>query len=129
MDFPIIHSYTRADAIRDGVLLDITEHAKHFGFKYPVAITATIVNRHINPSEDLSEKGETSENRIGLVLSELYYAIKSMSNSDPQTRIHFNVEFLMDAIDETYETIELIADCCPGDTMEPVITIMLPEDD
>ncbi len=97
----IISSYTRADAIRDGVLLDVTEHAKHFGFKYPVAITATIFNQYIIPSEDLIETGETTENRIGLVLSELYYAIKTICTSNPQTRINFNVEFLMDAIDES----------------------------
>ena len=129
MDFPIIHSYTRADAIRDGVLLDVTEHAKHFGFKYPVAITATIFNQYIIPSEELAANGETTENRIGLVLSELYYAIKTISTGNPQTRINFNVEFLMDAIDESYETVGIIADCGPGDDLNPVITIMLPEDD
>jgi hypothetical protein len=36
----VIHSYTRAGAIRDGVLLDVSATANEAGFKYPVALTA-----------------------------------------------------------------------------------------
>jgi hypothetical protein len=32
--------YTRADALRDGVLLDVSTTAREAGFKYPVALTA-----------------------------------------------------------------------------------------
>lgn len=35
----IFHSYTRKQAIQDGVLIDITEESKEFGFVYPIAIT------------------------------------------------------------------------------------------
>src|ERR1039458_9449603 len=37
----VIYSYTRKQAIEDGVLVDITEMAKEAGIKYPVAITST----------------------------------------------------------------------------------------
>ena len=37
----VIFSYTRKQAIEDGVLVDITEMAKEAGIKYPVAITST----------------------------------------------------------------------------------------
>ena len=40
----------------------------------------------------------------------------------------FTVRFLMDT-DETYSDVEILAVCVPGDNMEPVITIMLPEDE
>ena len=36
----IIHRYSRADAIRDGVLIDVSAVAREAGFKYPVALTA-----------------------------------------------------------------------------------------
>src|SRR3954451_8782369 len=36
----IISSYTRAQAIADGVLVDVTEAAKEAGFRIPVALTA-----------------------------------------------------------------------------------------
>jgi type I site-specific restriction endonuclease len=34
----IIYSYTRKQAIADGVLIDVTELAKEAGFKCPVAL-------------------------------------------------------------------------------------------
>jgi len=36
----LIYRYTRADAIRDGVLIDVSATAKDEGFQYPVALTA-----------------------------------------------------------------------------------------
>jgi len=36
----LIHRYTRADAIRDGALIDVTATAREAGFKNPVALTA-----------------------------------------------------------------------------------------
>ena len=35
----VIHSYSRTQAIKDGVPVDVTETAKECGFKYPVAVT------------------------------------------------------------------------------------------
>ena len=36
----VIYAYTRAEAIADGVLIDVTETAKEVGFRLPVALTA-----------------------------------------------------------------------------------------
>jgi hypothetical protein len=36
-DADLIHRYTRADAIRDGVLIDVTQTAREAGFRWPVA--------------------------------------------------------------------------------------------
>ena len=41
-DTPVIHRYTRADGIRDGILVDVTETAREAGFKIPTAITAAV---------------------------------------------------------------------------------------
>ena len=35
----VIYSYTRAQAIEDGVLVDVTEQAKATGFKLPTVVT------------------------------------------------------------------------------------------
>jgi hypothetical protein len=35
----LIHRYTRADAIRDGVLIDVSAVAREAGIRYPVALT------------------------------------------------------------------------------------------
>jgi hypothetical protein len=36
----LIHLYTRADAIRDGVLIDVSRVAREAGIRYPMALTA-----------------------------------------------------------------------------------------
>jgi len=34
----VIHTYTRAQAIEDGVLIDVSEMAREAGFRWPVAV-------------------------------------------------------------------------------------------
>jgi hypothetical protein len=36
----VIHRYTRADALRDGVLIDTSPTAREVGIKFPVALMA-----------------------------------------------------------------------------------------
>lgn len=38
-DAPVVHAYTRAEAIEDGFLVDVTETAREAGFRVPVAVT------------------------------------------------------------------------------------------
>ena len=35
----LVHRYTRADALRDGVLIDVSAVAREAGIRYPVALT------------------------------------------------------------------------------------------
>ncbi|MCE9563538.1 MAG: hypothetical protein K8U57_15970 [Planctomycetes bacterium] len=35
----VIHSYTRANALADGVLVDVSETAREAGIRFPVALT------------------------------------------------------------------------------------------
>jgi hypothetical protein len=46
-NFDVIHSYSRAEAIRDGVLIDVTAVAREAGFRYPVALTAAVWERYV----------------------------------------------------------------------------------
>ena len=56
---PLIFSYSRADALRDGVLVDVSELAREAGIKYPLAVTAGVL--HVlapwagNPAGDVSK--------------------------------------------------------------------------
>lgn len=42
--FPIISRYTRADALTDGVLIDVTPIARAAGFTIPVAVTRALMS-------------------------------------------------------------------------------------
>ena len=43
----LIHRYTRAEALADGVLVDVTETAKEAGIRYPVALTRAVWERYV----------------------------------------------------------------------------------
>ncbi|MDE2205458.1 MAG: hypothetical protein KGK12_02325, partial [Armatimonadetes bacterium] len=38
----VIYSYTRREALEDGVLIDVSKMAAEAGFRYPVALTAAL---------------------------------------------------------------------------------------
>ena len=42
---PVIFAYTRAQAIEDGILVDVSETAREAGFRIPVAVTRTVWDR------------------------------------------------------------------------------------
>ena len=44
-DAEIIYPYTRAQALEDGVLVDVSEIAKEAGIKFPVALTAAVYGK------------------------------------------------------------------------------------
>jgi hypothetical protein len=38
----LIHRYTRAEGLRDGVLIDVSQTAREAGIRYPIALTAAV---------------------------------------------------------------------------------------
>ena len=124
--FEVIHCYTRAQALADGVLIDITDFAKQYGFVVPVAITATLFNGYVKPSKDLEEVGQSLTGRLHDVLSLLIFHIKALGKG--KSGVEFSMDFLTDATSNTLERVSILAEMHGGDNAEPVITIMLPED-
>ena len=62
-DAPVIFSYSRAQAIEDGVLVDLTKWAKETGFRIPVACTSTLWERYIVPPNGTTELGQSVRGR------------------------------------------------------------------
>ena len=121
----LIHSYTRTQALADGVLIDVSELASEAGFKLPVAVSDCLYHGYLTPSLELAKEGQSLNGRLWDTLSVLRYAIKAASSTD---RISFSVLFQM-ASDTEPEPVDLLAVCGPDDSGFPVITIMLPSDD
>ena len=42
---PVVSVYTRAQAIEDGILVDVSETAREAGFRIPVAVSRTVWSR------------------------------------------------------------------------------------
>ena len=123
-DMPVIFSYTRKQAIEDGVLVDLTEWAKQTGFSIPVACTAAVWHQYVEPPEGTKELGQSERGRAHDALWMLHIAIKRSQGGD---RLLYDVIFLNSK--KQHETVKLKAICGPGDDGEPVLTIMEPGED
>ncbi len=128
MDFDNVSTCTRKQAIEDGVLIDITDTAKEIGFISSVAVTSTVWHGYIVPAKEIEYFGQSVKGRVWDVISRLYFQIQCSEATDV---IHFKTVFMMPEERHLYkqETIELKAVVSAGDNGEPVLTIMLPEED
>ena len=66
---PVICSYTRADALSDGMLVDVSEMAQEAGFKIPVAVTTSVWEECIYwPEDEANGYGQSTDGRLWDVL-------------------------------------------------------------
>ena len=121
----IIFSYSRETAIAEGVLIDVSELAREAGFTLPTAVSDSLYHGYLTPPLELATEGHTVAGRLWDTLSVLRYAIKASPSTD---RLSFTVLFAQ-APDAEPEPVDLLAVCGPGDSGEPVITIMTPSDE
>jgi len=127
-DMPIIFSYTRKQAIEDGVLVDLTPWASETGFRIPVACTAEVWHRYVVPPADTKELGQSERGRGHDLLWMLYCAIQSRTHRQSNLDTLLYQVLFLQAPEQT-QTVELKSVCGPGDEGEPVLTIMLPHED
>ncbi len=124
----VIYAYTRAQAIKDGVLVDVTETAKEAGIKYPTAVTEALWNCYIEPKERLKDLGQSVQGRLWDVL--FLFAFAARSSPKGCNELFYSVNFLMDGGDSfEQETVKIKAICGPGDDGSPCITLMLENED
>jgi hypothetical protein len=118
----VIFSYTRAQAIADRVLVDITPAALEAGFRFPVAATAALMAAIETIPQQYSH--EDTEGRLWDVL---WMASLAARRAKPGcSRIAFEVILHVEGIRRRYQT--LVLDIGPGDTPAAVITIGFPAD-
>jgi hypothetical protein len=125
---PIIFSYTRAQAIEDGVLVDVTEHAKTLGFKHHTVVTQGVWGACVALTEAAKRAGCDERGRLHDVLWMAACAARGMTGKLEDDRIYFSVLSVTDNATKP-EKIKLWALCGPGDDAEPVLTLMLESED
>ena len=130
---PIVFAYTRADAIDDGVLIDLRREGfddvlklsgvgESRGRTISVAMTETSFRATVGSIVRQRTKLEQTEVRSNLigVLHDMRAAVKATTGGD---RVHWTSR------DVRGGEAKLWALCGPGDDAEPVITIMLEGED
>ncbi len=125
---PIIFSYTRKQAIEDGVLVDLTRPGYRRvlameGCKLHTAMTGTAFAATVGSPNERSTHAELWDTlcRLGRVLRAMRVA--SLSLSERSDRVTFTAPGVDD------KPVSMWALCGPGDDGEPVLTIMLEGED
>lgn len=124
-----IYTYTRAQAIADGVLVDVSVVAQGFGFRIPVAVTAGVWADCVfwTPHDSAVQTHQDEVARLRDVLWMAYHAAKA----GPQAQVvPFQVlRVPRDGMGKKPFLTRLKMCVGPGDVGEPVITILLPNED
>ena len=119
---------TRQQLLAEGALLDISAIAREAGLVFSTAITAGLWAAY----GDARTAGESP--RFVLVLCwMLRFAIRDLIPArrfkDPFSETLFFGIFVQERATGQFRLAEVKAVCDPGDNLEPVITLLLPEED
>lgn len=123
----MVSSYTRAQALEDGVLVDVTRMAKEAGFKVPVAMTnAAWCDCVAWGEEDKPGLGQSEDGRLWDVLFLAVMATRKAEGNQAPFSV-FRVP--REGVAVMPERAELYLWIHPGDEGEPVCTILLEGED
>jgi hypothetical protein len=129
---PIIDAYTRAQAIEDGVLVDLTQPftkplVEQAGIKCHAAMTSTAWAQAIDDGSPIMPPGQSVKGRLWDVLMLFRRELQRVGLGGLDTdRVHFTVRVFDGG---QHNDVKLWALIGPGDEGEPVLTIMLEGED
>jgi hypothetical protein len=143
----VISSYSRADAIEDGVLVclmqpETVQAVREAGFLYPVAMTSTAFGLAVWPIDDeqagewLRGHGQDLQGRLWDVLNMLKLAIRRHGRAKEilgtpasiDNEVRFQVSIICHE-KRCRRLLTLKSVCGPNDDGSPCLTIMLEDED
>jgi hypothetical protein len=114
----VIYAYTRAQALADGVLIDVTDTAREAGIRHPTALSRAVWERCVRVPQGLADQDETGRRWDLLWLVRL-----AMLESPNWTCTEF--QLLVRNRADGLDRVILKVLCGPGDDLEPVLTVLL----
>ena len=125
-DAEIIHSYTRAEAISDGQLLDVSATAKEAGFNIHTVVTNGVWEDCVQWDNDTQAAHQDEDGRLWDVLWMANMAARRNGNG---SEINYSIMRVpADGTSAEAQETNLVLHIGPGDSGEPVLTIMLPSE-
>lgn len=121
----LVHTYTRAQALADGVLVDVSDTARAAGFKVPVALTAAVWADCVAWDHTAEAPPQDEPGRLWdlLVMARL-----EARRAPDASVLRFGL-LRVPARGCRPQLVELMAHIGAGDQGEPVLTIMQPGED
>jgi hypothetical protein len=121
----VIYTYTRKQAIADGVQVDVTKTAQEAGIKFPVFLTRGVFETYVAVPE-----GVTGQDEAGRLWDVVWMLRFGIIRARPGVQ-RIPVAFYVRNDNRAPRLVKLIATCGPldMDDPQPAITITMPDED
>lgn len=123
-DDDLVFRYTRAQAIADGVQVDVSELAREAGIKFPVFLTRAVFDKYV--TVPLGVTGQDEAGRLWDVVWLLRMALVRATSGENRLPFALYVREV-----RGLRLVKLIAYCGPldFDKPEPALTVTAPDED
>ena len=121
----VIYGYTRAQALADGVQVEVTTTAKEAGISFPVFLTRTVFEAYVTVPPGVP--GQDEAGRLWDIVWMLRFAILRARPGVDRIPVALYVR----NDNRRARLIKLVATCGPLDIddAQPAITVMMPDED
>ena len=121
----VVYSYTRKQAIADGVQVDVTETAREAGIRFPVFLTRTVFDAYVAVPPDV-----TAQDEAGRLWDVVWMTRFAIIRARPGVQ-RIPVALYVRNDNHRAKLVKLIAVCGPLDIddPQPAITVMMPDED
>ena len=122
---PVIYSYTRSQAIADGLQVEVSKVAAEAGIRFPVFLTRAVYDSFVTVPPGVTAQDEAG--RLWDIVWMLRFAIRKAQPN----RTRLPVALYVRNDNRRARLIKLIATCGPLDIddPQPAITVMMPDED
>ena len=122
---PVIYSYTRAQAVADGVQVEVTKTAQEAGIKFPMFLTRAVFDKYVAVPPDV-----TGQDEAGRLWDVVWMARFAILRARPGVD-RIPVALYVRNDNRAARLVKLIATCgaLDIDDPQPAITILMPDED
>ena len=122
---PVISSYTRAQAVVDGVQIEVSAKARLAGIRFPVFLTRAVYDAYVTVPPGV--EGQDEVGRLWDLMWMLRYAIRQARGAGDRLPVALYVR----NDNRRPRLVKLVAVCGPldFDDPQPAITLLLPTED
>ena len=121
----VIYSYTRAQAVADGVQVEVTKTAQEAGIKFPMFLTRAVFDKNVAVPEGVTGQDEAGR-LFDLVWMTRFTILRNRGHTD-----RLPVALYVRNDNRAAKLVKLIATCSALDIddPQPAITVMMPDED
>ena len=122
---PVLYTYSRSQAVADGLQVEVSKVAEEAGIRFPVFLTRAVHDSFVRVPPGVT--GQDEAGRLWDVVWMLRFAIRKAQPG--QTRLPYALYVRND--NHRPRLVKLVAMCGPLDIDDPApaITVLLPDED